>query len=114
MDLSAREIIHPSPDKRDWRRWLARAQLDIDVDMTRGEVFDTLEQGNIAAIAGYGISIGDLVLCSGAIVNKQLAQPFKTVVSTGDGYYLVWSELSGEGHLYTPVFSIFARDGSHR
>lgn len=96
VNLLERDIIHPSPDKRDWRRWLARAKLDVDFDMTRGEVFDTLEQGNAAAIAGHGISIGDLALCSEAIANKQLVLPFKTAVSTGDGYYLVWPEMSGK------------------
>ncbi|MFW1675385.1 LysR substrate-binding domain-containing protein [Acinetobacter baumannii] len=96
VNLLKLDIIHPSPDKRDWRRWLARAKLDVDFDMTRGEVFDTLEQGNAAAIAGHGISIGDLALCSEAIANKQLVLPFKTAVSTGDGYYLVWPEMSGK------------------
>lgn len=96
LNLLERDIIHPSPDKRDWRRWLAKAKLDIDFDMTRGEVFDTLEQGNAAAIAGHGISIGDLALCYEAILNKQLVLPFKTAVSTGDSYYLVWPETSGK------------------
>ncbi|OLL30498.1 LysR family transcriptional regulator [Burkholderia sp. SRS-W-2-2016] len=94
VDLSEREIIHPSPDRRDWRRWLARANLGVNVDMTRGQVFDTLEHSNAAAIAGHGISIGDLALCADAITNGQLALPFTTAVSTGDGYYMVWPERS--------------------
>jgi len=96
IELTNQEIIHPSPDKRDWRRWLDKSKLDLAFDMTRGEVFDTLEQGNAAAISGHGVSIGDLALCSEAILNKQLVLPFKTAVSTGDGYYLVWPKISGK------------------
>jgi DNA-binding transcriptional LysR family regulator len=96
VNLSEGEIIHPSPDKRDWRRWLTGAKIDADFDMTRGQVFDTLEQGNVAAIAGHGVSIGDLALCAQSIERGELAIPFKTAVYTGDGYYMVWPERSSK------------------
>lgn len=89
-DLGACELIHPSPDRRDWRRWLKASGHDADVDITRGgQVFDMLEQGMAAAAAGHGVSIGDLALCAGAIAAKQLVLPIKTAVGTGDAYYLV-------------------------
>ncbi|WP_278190125.1 LysR substrate-binding domain-containing protein [Burkholderia sp. HI4860] len=50
---AACELIHPSPDRRDWRRWLKGSGHDLDVDITRGQVFDMLEQGIAAAIAGH-------------------------------------------------------------
>ena len=80
---AACELIHPSPDRRDWRRWLKGSGHDLEVDITRGQVFDMLEQGIAAAIAGHGISIGDLALCATAIDEKQLVLPFKTAVNTG-------------------------------
>ncbi|MCO1394784.1 LysR substrate-binding domain-containing protein [Burkholderia cenocepacia] len=93
---AACELIHPSPDRRDWRRWLNGSGHDLDLDITRGQVFDMLEQGIAAAIAGHGLSIGDLALCATAIDEKQLVLPFKTAVSTGDAYYLVWPEDSAK------------------
>ncbi|WP_261532238.1 hypothetical protein [Burkholderia multivorans] len=95
-NLCGQEIIHPSPDKRDWRRWLARAENGVDTDMTRGQVFDTLEQGNLAAIAGHGVSIGDLAMCAEAIADGQLVLPVRTAVHTGDGYYLVKPDRTGK------------------
>lgn len=57
-DLAACPLIHPSPDRRDWRRWLQKSGIAAPPDLARGQVFDSLEQGNAAAIAGHGISIG--------------------------------------------------------
>ncbi|WP_442772150.1 LysR substrate-binding domain-containing protein [Paenirhodobacter enshiensis] len=90
--LDRYELIHPSPDRRDWRRWLKGAGLAGEVTIARGQVFDTLEQGNAAAIAGHGLSIGDLVLCSSALADGQLVLPVPIAVSTGDGYHMVWPE----------------------
>lgn len=92
MILAEQELIHPSPDRRDWRRWLARSGFEEETDLMRGKVFDTLEQGNAAAIAGHGVSVGDLAMCAAAIADGQLTLPFKTAVNTRDGYYLVWPD----------------------
>lgn len=94
--LAQCELIHPSPDRRDWRRWLRGAGFPGPVDVTRGQVFDSLEQGNAAAIAGHGVSIGDLALCERPIEDKQLVLPVRTAVSTGDAYYLVWPDGTGK------------------
>lgn len=84
------ELIHPSPDRRDWRRWLRRTGHFPGLDVNRGKVFDTLEQGNLAALSGHGVSVGDLLLSLAAIESGLLAVPFREAVATGDGYYLVW------------------------
>lgn len=60
------------------------------LDLSGGKVFDTLEQGNLAAISGHGISVGDLLLSLEAINSGLLSLPFEEAVATGDGYYLVW------------------------
>lgn len=89
-DLAACELIHPSPDRRDWRRWLKGTGARPGLNLASGKVFDTLEQGNMAAISGHGISVGDLLLSQEAIANGLLALPFHQAVATTDGYYLVW------------------------
>ncbi|QXH49397.1 LysR family transcriptional regulator [Pseudomonas fakonensis] len=87
------EFLHPSPDRRDWRRWLARVDgLDINID--QGQVFDTLDQGISAAQQGLGISVVDLVLASADLAAGNLVTPFPQAVSTGDGYYMIWLKSS--------------------
>ncbi|NBF04929.1 LysR family transcriptional regulator [Pseudomonas sp. Fl5BN2] len=83
-------LIHPSADRRDWRRWLqAHGALDR-VRLDRGTVFDTLDQAISAAVAGHGLSIGDLHLVAEDIRRGQVGLPFPSAVASGDGYYLVW------------------------
>jgi DNA-binding transcriptional LysR family regulator len=100
MLVSAREflpdcdLIHPSPDRRDWRRWLKRTGRFTGLSVSGGKVFDTLEQGNLAALSGHGVSVGDLLLSTEALKSGLLALPFPEAVATGDGYYLVWPENS--------------------
>ena len=92
-DLPRCEFLHPSPDRRDWRRWLARMDaLDISID--QGQVFDTLDQGISAAQQGLGISVVDLVLATTDLSAGRLVTPFKYAVATGDGYYMTWLKSS--------------------
>jgi len=88
-DLSACELIHPSGDRRDWRRWCKRSGLFPQLDLSRGTVFDTLAQGSQAAMSGYGIAIADLLLSGQAIEHGLLAMPFPQAIATGDSYYFV-------------------------
>ncbi|MHB0777583.1 LysR substrate-binding domain-containing protein [Halomonas sp. WWR20] len=83
-------IIHPSPDRRDWKRWLARLNLPRMIEAKGGLVFDTLDQGVLAAMQGHGISIGDLSMVAAEVQSGVLELPFKKAVHTGDSYYLVW------------------------
>lgn len=92
--LVSGDLIHPSPDRRDWRRWLKRTGFSPGLDMSFGKVFDTLEQGSIAAINGHGVAVSDLSLTAEALNSGLLALPFKEAVATGDGYYLVWPKNS--------------------
>jgi hypothetical protein len=52
--LATAELLHPTPDRRDWRNWLERMGLSDQVSLKGGQVFDTLELGMIAAARGYG------------------------------------------------------------
>lgn len=90
QDISRCELIHPSPDRRDWRRWLKRTGKFSGLNIARGTVFDTLEQGIRAAVSGHGISVADVLLCQEAISSGQLALPFSEAIASGEGYWLVW------------------------
>jgi DNA-binding transcriptional LysR family regulator len=88
--LSACPLIHPTTDRRDWRRWLQHAGALSQTGINQGIVFDSLEQGTMAAMSGHGVSVGDLFLSLEAIRSGLLALPFPQAVATGEGYYLVW------------------------
>ena len=89
-DLAACELIHPTHDRRDWQRWLQGVDQPEHINLWQGKLFDTLEQGMMAAISGHGVSVGDLLLSVEALESGLLALPFNQAVATGDGYYLVW------------------------
>ena len=91
------DLIHPSPDRRDWKRWLKRTGLFPGLDMGGGIVFDTLEQGSLAAMHGHGVAMADLRLTLDALKSGLLALPFREAIATGDGYYLVWPKNSLRG-----------------
>ncbi|MFK8329108.1 LysR substrate-binding domain-containing protein [Pseudomonas sp. BJa5] len=88
--LAGVELLHPTPDKRDWRSWLARMGLTDKVSLKGGQVFDTLELGMIAAARGYGVSMGDLLMVAEDVAQGRLSLPWPTAVASGLDYYLVW------------------------
>ncbi|MBB2494061.1 LysR substrate-binding domain-containing protein [Aquipseudomonas ullengensis] len=88
--LQASELLHPTPDRRDWRRWLQAMQLGEQVPLKGGQVFDTLELGIVAAGRGYGVSIGDLVMIAEDVEQGRLGLPWPSAVASGDSYHLVW------------------------
>ncbi|MCK2175091.1 LysR substrate-binding domain-containing protein [Enterobacter asburiae] len=92
--LAQCELIHPSADRRDWKRWLKKTGLFPGLDVSRGIVFDTLEQGSLAAMNGHGVAMADLRLTLEALESGLLALPFREAIATGDGYYLVWPKNS--------------------
>ncbi|MNH12423.1 Glycine cleavage system transcriptional activator [compost metagenome] len=88
--LAGVELLHPTPDKRDWRSWLARMGLTDKVSLKGGQVFDTLELGMIAAARGYGVSMGDLLMVAEDVAQGRLSLPWPAAVASGMDYYLVW------------------------
>ncbi len=88
--LQQAELLHPTPDRRDWRRWLQAAGLTEDIALKGGQVFDTLELGMVAAARGYGVSIGDLVMVAEDVAQGRLGLPWRSAAASGDSYYLVW------------------------
>lgn len=88
-NLAACPLIHPSVDRRDWLRWTRYSGLHPELSLDSGMVFDTLAQGNLAAISGHGISIGDVLLSEDALSNGLLMLPFDRILATGERYYFV-------------------------
>ncbi|MBD9427085.1 LysR family transcriptional regulator [Pseudomonas sp. PDM15] len=88
--LQATELLHPTPDRRDWRRWVQAMGLEERVPLRGGQVFDTLELGIVAAARGYGVSIGDLVMVAEDVEQGRLGLPWPSAVASGDSYHLVW------------------------
>ncbi|MEE3633234.1 LysR substrate-binding domain-containing protein [Pseudomonas sp. AL 58] len=88
--LASVELLHPTPDKRDWRSWLACMHLTEQISLKGGQVFDTLELGMIAAARGYGVSMGDLLMVAEDVAQGRLSLPWPTAVASGLDYYLVW------------------------
>ncbi|MBD8491688.1 LysR substrate-binding domain-containing protein [Pseudomonas syringae] len=92
--LNGVELLHPSADRRDWRRWLAGVDGKHQVNLERGQVFDTLDQGISAALQGLGVSVADRMLVHAELRSGHLRLPFRQAVATGEGYYLVWLKSS--------------------
>ncbi|WP_249678466.1 LysR substrate-binding domain-containing protein [Pseudomonas abieticivorans] len=88
--LAAVELLHPTPDRRDWRAWLERMGLLEAISLKGGQAFDTLELGMIAAARGYGVAIGDLLMVAEDVAQLRLSLPWPTAVASGLSYYLVW------------------------
>lgn len=86
------ELIYLLFDWCDWCCWFNGSGYDLDLDIMCGQVFDMFEQGIVVVIVGYGLLIGDFVLCVMVIDEKQFVLLFKMVVSIGDVYYFVWLE----------------------
>ncbi|WXL25725.1 LysR substrate-binding domain-containing protein [Ectopseudomonas mendocina] len=88
--LKHAELLHPTPDRRDWRQWLQAMGLADQVSLKGGQVFDTLELGMVAAARGYGVSIGDLVMVAEDVALGRMGLPWPCAVPSGCSYYLVW------------------------
>lgn len=88
--LRAAQQLHPTPDRRDWRRWLQVTGLSDQVPLKSGQMFDMLELGIVAAARGYGVSIGDLLMVAEDVALGRLGLPWPTAVLSGERYYLVW------------------------
>lgn len=89
INLDKHDVLHPSPDRRDWKRWEAATCYEKKLSILPCQVFDTLEQAATASAAGHGLGIGDLALCAKSIKSHLITVPIKMAVQTGDGYYLV-------------------------
>src|SRR5689334_15533658 len=97
-DLAGHVLLHPTADRRDWRKWLRAAGL-AGLPAGPGRVFDTLEMAARAAAAGLGVAITDLRLFRDELEAGRLVAPFGLVVSEDTRSEEHTSELQSQFHL---------------
>ena len=84
--LAAAELIHPSRDCRDWRRWLQRTGRADEVARQQGKLFDTLELGIRRCPGAWRVDRrSGAGRCRAAA--RQSVPPFGQAVKSGDSYY---------------------------
>jgi len=92
-DLANYNLLHESR-KQYWTDWLAAAGVQ-GVEDWRGTVF----QGHLAieaAEAGQGFALGDMILCTDAILEGRLVRPFALDIRDHGGYFIVRAKGSKE------------------
>ncbi|WP_420348691.1 transcriptional regulator GcvA [Pelagibius sp.] len=106
-DLAHHRLLHAVPDHRDWRIWLTRNAVD-GVDAESGEDFDFLDATLQAAVQGYGVAMGDLMLIDEDLKAGRLVMPFDRPPTEIGAYYLVYPD----GRALSPQLEAF-RDWLH-
>ena len=87
-DLEQHMLLHPTRDERDWKAWLASADVRLS-NVSKGQHFETLDLAMSMASQGTGVAIGDWSLIGDDLSAGRLVMPFELKVKTGLGYYLV-------------------------
>ncbi|KOY03560.1 MULTISPECIES: LysR substrate-binding domain-containing protein [Pseudomonas] len=87
-DLEQHMLLHPTRDERDWKAWLASADVHLN-NVSKGQHFETLDLAMSMASQGTGVAIGDWSLIGDDLSAGRLVMPFELKVKTGLGYYLV-------------------------
>lgn len=93
-DLAKVELLHPGPERREWRRWLEGGSVK-GVDGDSGHVFDTLDLALSAATRGQGVAIADPQMLQELLADGVLVTPFRTQVTSGNSYFLTWPPANG-------------------
>jgi LysR family glycine cleavage system transcriptional activator len=92
-DLEQHMLLHPTRDERDWKAWLATADVRL-CNVSKGQHFETLDLAMSMASQGTGVAIGDWSLIGDDLSAGRLVMPFELKVKTGKGYYLVLPQKS--------------------
>jgi LysR family glycine cleavage system transcriptional activator len=87
-DLQRHMLLHPTRDERDWKAWLATANVHLS-NVGKGQHFETLDLAMSMASQGTGVAIGDWSLIGDDLSAGRLVMPFELKVKTGLAYYLV-------------------------
>ncbi|TDR81918.1 LysR family transcriptional regulator [Paludibacterium purpuratum] len=84
--LAGATLLHPDRDGKEWRRWAALA--DIDLNRSRHQFSDMLEVALVSAQQGQGIALADTWLVEDLVASGALQQPFPIELSSGLAYRL--------------------------
>lgn len=83
------ELLHPTPDRRDWRRWLQRTGLGRRC-RSRAARCSTRWNWHRRRRARLWWSIGDLVMVAEDVAQGRIGLPWPVAVASGESYHLVW------------------------
>lgn len=109
LDLSAQRLLHDDQDGKTWATWLgahAPHILNTPQNLNFAHAGLSLE----AAIAGYGVAIGDNFTASTELASGNLVRPFKQSVPSLGNYYLVAEKRkTGDAKLITFIDWLLAQ-----
>jgi LysR family glycine cleavage system transcriptional activator len=88
-DLPRFTLLHGTPRREDWQRWLEFADVD-GVDAGSGVTFDSLNLSIQAAVEGLGVAIAVRNLVTEDFAAGRLIQPFGPVRRSGRPFYMVF------------------------
>ena len=80
--------LHATPQKSDWKLWLAHCGV-TSATSEQDQHFATLDLAVSAAMQGFGIAVGDIILAKQDLDSGRLIRPNPIAVNSGNGYYLV-------------------------
>ncbi len=87
-DLKHHLLLHATPGRHDWRRWLEEVGAADVVDYRQGQSYETGEMAVRAAAEGLGVAMMDRRLVKDELASGALVAPFDHVMTEGTGYFL--------------------------
>ncbi|MCJ8300716.1 MAG: LysR substrate-binding domain-containing protein, partial [Pseudomonadales bacterium] len=78
--------IHPTQDRSDWQHWLS-ATDNSDQSLDKGITFNSLDLAIIAATAGEGVAMMDLMLVLDELENTRLLLPERVHITQSPWQY---------------------------
>ncbi len=88
LDLTYQRLLHDDQDGKTWATWLGAHAPQI-VNIPQHLNFSHAGLSLEAAIAGYGVAIGDNFTASADLASGNLVRPFEQSVPSLGNYYLV-------------------------
>ena len=89
-DLKKHRLLLNSADQHDWRVWSEAAGIK-DLPLEQGQVFETDDAALQAAVAGFGVALGDLLLIRENLRDGLLIAPFFDIPAVTAKYYFATS-----------------------
>jgi LysR family glycine cleavage system transcriptional activator len=78
--------IHPTQDRSDWKQWIASTNNN-DQSQDKGITFNSLDLAIIAAMAGEGVAMMDLMLILDELEKNDLCLPERVQITQSPWHY---------------------------
>ncbi len=88
IDFSKATLIHVSSTSEDWSAWAKGAGL-LNLDISRGLRFDTIQMAFEAAVQGLGVAIGRTPLVDADLTAGRLVRCHERSIDGSLGYWIV-------------------------